>query len=227
VETSEDRYLEIISAKTAALFAAACKVSAVVAEREEQVEWALKATGRNLGIAFQLVDDAIDYAEDSATMGKDQGDDFRDGKVTLPVILAFARGDAAERNFWREAMGGQRVSDDDLARRGGCWGTTDAIGDTLQRRAALRAAGRSTRSAPSPRRAKAAMVEAVEFAVSRAILSACFSWMLQGEGPYRAGTRFSPKLLLYECSRRRSPDSQLVLARGEVEGPVRKIQWEG
>jgi octaprenyl-diphosphate synthase len=74
------------------LFAAACRIAAVVAERDEAVEEALDSYGRNLGIAFQLVDDAIDYASDEATMGKDAGDDFRDGKVTLPVILAHARG---------------------------------------------------------------------------------------------------------------------------------------
>ncbi len=75
---------------------------------------ALDAYGRNLGIAFQLVDDAIDYVSDGATMGKDIGDDFRDGKVTLPVILAYSRGSAEEKKFWHEAMLGNRVSDDDL-----------------------------------------------------------------------------------------------------------------
>jgi octaprenyl-diphosphate synthase len=168
VETSEDRYLEIISAKTAALFAAACKVSAVVAEREEAIEWALESYGRNLGIAFQLVDDAIDYAETSATMGKDQGDDFREGKVTLPVILAYARGDADERNFWRDAMGGQRIADEDFAHAQGLLARTDAIADTLER---ARHYGRRAIDALAPfptGRAKAAMVEAVEFAVARA-----------------------------------------------------------
>jgi octaprenyl-diphosphate synthase len=168
VETSEDRYLEIISAKTAALFAAACKVSAVVAEREEQVEWALESYGRNLGIAFQLVDDAIDYAEDSATMGKDQGDDFRDGKVTLPVILAFARGGEADRQFWRDAMSGQRASDDDLAEARRLLARTDALGDTLQRARHYGQRAIDALGPFPPSRAKAAMVEAVEFAVSRA-----------------------------------------------------------
>jgi hypothetical protein len=107
VETSEDHYLQIISAKTAALFAAACRIAAVVGERDEAVEQALDAYGRNLGIAFQLIDDAIDYSSDSDTMGKGVGDDFRDGKVTLPVILAFARGDEADRLFWRDAMEGR------------------------------------------------------------------------------------------------------------------------
>src|SRR3546814_8467137 len=94
VEISEDRYLDIISAKTAALFAAATRIAAVVAEREEAVETALESYGRYLGIAFQLVDDAIDYSSDATTMGKDPGDDFRDGKVTLPVILAYEIGRA-------------------------------------------------------------------------------------------------------------------------------------
>src|SRR3954471_12950477 len=115
IETSEARYLDIIGAKTAALFAAACRIAAIVAERDQAIEEALDAYGRNLGIAFQLVDDAIDYASDEATMGKDTGDDFRDGKVTLPVILAHARGSDVERRFWREAMEGHRASDEDLA----------------------------------------------------------------------------------------------------------------
>ncbi|MEY4269637.1 MAG: All-trans-octaprenyl-diphosphate synthase, partial [Pseudomonadota bacterium] len=115
VETSEDQYLDIIGAKTAALFAAACRIAAVVAERDEAYEMALDSYGRNLGIAFQLVDDAIDYASDAATMGKGVGDDFRDGKVTLPVILAYARGTAEEREFWKLAMAGHRDSDEDLA----------------------------------------------------------------------------------------------------------------
>ena len=104
VETSEDHYLQIINAKTAQLFAAACRIAPVVAEAGEEAEDALEAYGRNLGIAFQLVDDAIDYSSDSAVMGKGRGDDFRDGKVTLPVILAFARGDAEDRAFWKAAI---------------------------------------------------------------------------------------------------------------------------
>src|SRR3546814_7129988 len=76
-------YLAIINAKTAELFAAASRIAAVVAERDEATEAALDAYGRNLGIAFQLVDDAIDYVSDAETMGKGVGDDFRDGKVKI------------------------------------------------------------------------------------------------------------------------------------------------
>ncbi|MEH3107197.1 MAG: polyprenyl synthetase family protein [Sphingomonas fennica] len=168
IETSEQHYLSIIGAKTAALFAAACRIAAVVAERDEVVEDALDAYGRNLGIAFQLVDDAIDYASDGATMGKDVGDDFRDGKVTLPVILAHARGDDADRRFWRDAIEGRRTSDVDLAHAQDLLERTGALRDTLARarhygQLAIDALGRFPAG-----KARAALTEAVEFAIARA-----------------------------------------------------------
>jgi octaprenyl-diphosphate synthase len=168
IDTPEQRYLDIIGAKTAALFAAACRIAAVVAERDIAVEEALDAYGRNLGIAFQLVDDAIDYASDGATMGKDAGDDFRDGKVTLPVILAHARGSEADRRFWKDAIEGRRVSDEDLAHANRLLRDTGAIDDTLGRarhygQRAIDALGRFPAGV-----AKAALVEAVEFAIARA-----------------------------------------------------------
>jgi octaprenyl-diphosphate synthase len=168
IETSEEQYLDIIGAKTAALFAAACRVAAVVADRNEAIEQALDVYGRNLGIAFQLIDDAIDYESDGATMGKDAGDDFRDGKVTLPVILAYARGTAEERAFWLAAISGERVGDEDLAHATGLLRKTGAIADTLARarhygQRAIDALGMFDAG-----KAKAALVEAVEFAVARA-----------------------------------------------------------
>jgi octaprenyl-diphosphate synthase len=168
VETGEDHYLEIIQAKTAALFAAACRIAAVVAERGEAAEQALDAYGRNLGIAFQLIDDAIDYASDEETMGKGVGDDFRDGKVTLPVILAHARGSESERAFWRAAMAGERATDADLADATRLLRASGALDDTLAR---ARLFGQRAIDALGPfagGRAKDALVEAVEFAVARA-----------------------------------------------------------
>ena len=164
----EERYLNIISSKTAALFAAACRIAAVVAERDAGVEEALDAYGRNLGIAFQLVDDAIDYASDAATMGKGVGDDFRDGKMTLPVILAYARGSDADRAFWKDAVEGRRASDADLAHAIALLRATGAIDDTLARarhfgQRAVDALGPFARGS-----AKAALTEAVEFAIARA-----------------------------------------------------------
>lgn len=168
VETSEEHYLHIINAKTAELFAAACRIAPVVAEGGEEAEEALEAYGRFLGIAFQLVDDAIDYSSDEATMGKGVGDDFRDGKVTLPVILAYARGSGEDRTFWKAAMQGDRIADEDLAHATGLIRDTDALSDTLER---ARHYGRRAIDALAPfpaSRAKAALVEAVEFAVARA-----------------------------------------------------------
>lgn len=168
ITTGEDKYLAIIGAKTAALFAAACRISAVVAERDEAVEEALDSFGRNLGIAFQLVDDAIDYVSDTSTMGKGVGDDFRDGKMTLPVILAHARGSDDDKAFWRAAMEGRRVADEDLAHATKLLRETRAIDDTMMRARhyggrAIDALGPFAASA-----AKAALTEAVEFAIARA-----------------------------------------------------------
>ena len=168
IDTDEDQYLEIISAKTAALFAAACRVSPVVAEASEAAELALECYGRNLGIAFQLSDDVIDYASDTATMGKGVGDDFRDGKMTLPVILAYARGNDEERAFWRSAIGGSRVSDEDLAHAIALLKKSDALADTIER---ARQYGRRAIDALAmfpASKAKSAMTEAAEFAVARA-----------------------------------------------------------
>ena len=168
VETSEDHYLAIISAKTAALFAAACRIAAVVAERDDSIEESLDAYGRNLGIAFQLIDDAIDYASDEATMGKGVGDDFRDGKVTLPVILAYARGDEEQRGFWRDAMGGSRTSDDDLAHATALLRRHQALDDTIDRARHYGQRAIDALGAFPAGKAKSALVEAVEFAISRA-----------------------------------------------------------
>jgi octaprenyl-diphosphate synthase len=168
IETDEEQYLTIIGAKTAALFAAACRVAPVVAEASEEAELALESYGKNLGIAFQLTDDVIDYASDPATMGKGVGDDFRDGKMTLPVILAYARGSDADRSFWREAIGGARVADEDLAHAIRLMRSAEALSDTLEH---ARHYGRRAIDAlvmfPASK-AKAALTEAVEFAIARA-----------------------------------------------------------
>ncbi len=103
-ETDEESYLRVVGAKTAALFAAACEIGAVVAERPEAEQAALRHYGRSFGIAFQLVDDILDYSALQAELGKAIGDDFREGKITLPVILAIRRGDASELTFWRRCL---------------------------------------------------------------------------------------------------------------------------
>jgi len=168
VETSEDRYLDIITAKTAALFSAACQIAAVVAERDAGAEASLEAYGRNLGIAFQLVDDAIDYVSDADTMGKDAGDDFRDGKVTLPVILAYARGDEAQRAFWRAAMSGKAAGEAELAKASEYLAETKAVADTLARARHYGARAIDALAGFPNGPARQALTETVEFAIARA-----------------------------------------------------------
>ena len=112
--TSEQAYLEVVRAKTAELFAAACRLGAVVAGRPASEEEALRTYGLNLGIAFQIVDDVLDFVAEQAQLGKTIGDDFRDGKMTLPVILAIHRGGKAERAFWQRTLDENDQRDGDL-----------------------------------------------------------------------------------------------------------------
>ena len=167
IETSEERYLAIIGAKTAALFAAASRIAAVVAECDDRREQALDDYGRNLGIAFQLVDDAIDYDSDASTMGKARGDDFREGKMTLPVILAYARGDEAERKFWQAAIAGHREGDEALAEATRLIAKHDALEATRERARHFAQRAIDALSIFPDGAARRAMTEAAEFAVAR------------------------------------------------------------
>jgi len=167
IETSEERYLHIIGAKTAALFAAASRIAAVVAERPDAEETALDDYGRNLGIAFQLVDDAIDYDTGTAEMGKDRGDDFREGKMTLPVILAYARGDEEERRFWRDAIAGFANEDADLAHAVELIRRHDCVAATRERARHFAQRACDALAIFPDSAARRAMVEAAQFAVAR------------------------------------------------------------
>ncbi|QPM90698.1 polyprenyl synthetase family protein [Pseudooceanicola algae] len=114
VSTSEDTYLQVIRGKTAALFSAATESGAVLAGAPEDHVRALTEYGDALGIAFQMADDLLDYLGDSGQTGKNIGDDFRERKLTLPVIRAIAKADEAERSFWERTIGRGRQQDGDL-----------------------------------------------------------------------------------------------------------------
>jgi len=113
--TTEQKYFDVIRGKTAALFAAACEVGAVIAARPAPECAALARYGMDLGMAFQLVDDALDYAADAAELGKTIGDDFREGKLTYPVLLAIAEGSGEETDFWNRTIGEGAQTEADLA----------------------------------------------------------------------------------------------------------------
>jgi octaprenyl-diphosphate synthase len=133
LSSGESNYLDVVRGKTASLFAAACEVGAVVADRPAAEAKALAEYGMNLGIAFQLVDDALDYAADEQALGKTVGDDFREGKVTLPVLTAFAAGNDAEQRFWQRTIEGMEQSEGDLERALGLMERHHAISNTLER----------------------------------------------------------------------------------------------
>jgi octaprenyl-diphosphate synthase len=133
METTEDDYLSVIRAKTAALFAAAAEVGPIVAEVGRSGRNALKSYGMNLGLAFQLVDDALDYGGKAADLGKNVGDDFREGKITLPVILAYRRGTEDERAFWRDAIEAGNSTDANLEKALGLITKYGTLSDTIGR----------------------------------------------------------------------------------------------
>jgi octaprenyl-diphosphate synthase len=131
--TTEDEYLAVVRAKTAALFAAACQIGPAVQGSGKAEQAACRSYGANLGIAFQLVDDALDYGGQGAVLGKNTGDDFREGKITLPVVLAFRRGPESERAFWRRTLEQGDIGDGDLPHAIHLLQRHDALEDTLAR----------------------------------------------------------------------------------------------
>jgi len=167
-ETTEDAYLDVISSKTAALFAAACRVGGVVAGAPKPEIEALDAYGRNLGIAFQLVDDALDYSSRDATLGKSVGDDFKEGKITLPVVLAFRRGTEDERAFWRRCLEDLDQRDEDLGVAQELMRRYTALEDTIERARHYGAKARDALELFPDSELKTALNDAVRFTIERA-----------------------------------------------------------
>jgi len=165
--TTEAAYLDVIEAKTAALFAAASRVGAVIADRPPAEEEALEHFGRNLGIAYQLIDDMLDFSARQAELGKTVGDDFRDGKITLPILIAFARGDADERAFWRRTLEDGEQAPDDLARAIRLVERRGALAETLARARSYAAEAIQAISLFPDGPLRRALVETAAFATSR------------------------------------------------------------
>ncbi len=104
LEINEDLYFDVVNAKTASLFSAASQVGAISANASKTEVDALKSFGTNFGMTFQLVDDAIDYSSNKKILGKNIGDDFKEGKITLPIILAYGRSNDKEKKFWKRTI---------------------------------------------------------------------------------------------------------------------------
>jgi octaprenyl-diphosphate synthase len=168
LDTTEDAYLAVIRSKTAELFAAACEVGPVLAGRPKAEQAACRSFGMNLGVAFQLIDDALDYGGSRARLGKNVGDDFREGKITLPVILAFRRGNEEERAFWRRALEAGEVSDQNLEQAVGMLSRHRALEDTIERARHYGAIAKDALALFPDGEGKRALLEVVDFCVARA-----------------------------------------------------------
>lgn len=116
ISTTEEQYFRVIGAKTAELFAAACEVGAVVANATPEQCKAMRDYGMYLGIAFQISDDVLDYGADEVRLGKSLGDDFKEGKMTLPVLKALEKATPEERSFWQRCMSDLNQEEGDLAK---------------------------------------------------------------------------------------------------------------
>ncbi|GJE44787.1 polyprenyl synthetase family protein [Methylobacterium soli] len=167
-ETSEDEYLAVIRAKTAELFAAACEVGPVLAERPRAEQAACRSYGMNLGIAFQLIDDVLDYGGTSASLGKNVGDDFREGKITLPIVLSFRRGSDEERAFWRRTLEQGDVREGDLETARAILKRHRALEDTVERARHYGAMARDALALFPNGRMKSALLQVVDFCIARA-----------------------------------------------------------
>ncbi|MEM9013851.1 MAG: polyprenyl synthetase family protein [Pseudomonadota bacterium] len=167
LDTTYDMYIDVVNAKTAALFQAATQVAGVIAGDMDS-EAALAEFGQNFGLAYQLIDDALDYAGFEDNLGKSIGDDFREGKMTLPVVYAVARSQPDEKEFWRRTIADGRQHDDDLERACALMARDDAVIDTIAcaRRFAMRAASSLEKLPESVFRN--ALIDLVETSVARA-----------------------------------------------------------
>ncbi|MDM7850227.1 polyprenyl synthetase family protein [Pseudochrobactrum kiredjianiae] len=167
METTEDEYLAVIKAKTAALFSAAAEVGPIIADAPRAHRLALRSYGLNLGLAFQLIDDALDYGGSAADLGKNVGDDFREGKITMPLLLSYRRGSESERVFWKLSIEQGNNDDEALQKAIGLMTKHGSIADTVQR---ARHFGEIARDALAPlpqTTQKDALIDVIDFCISR------------------------------------------------------------
>ena len=130
---NEDIYYDVINGKTASLFSAACQVGGISAQGSDRELEYLKSFGANFGMSFQLIDDAIDYSSSNIVLGKNIGDDFKEGKVTLPIILAYLRSNKAEKDFWKKTIVHLKQEKDDFHHAINIIKKYDCIADTIDR----------------------------------------------------------------------------------------------
>ncbi len=167
--TTEAIYLQVVRGKTAALFAAACEVGAVISNAPAAHQAALYAYGDALGIAFQIVDDLLDFGGTTAALGKNIGDDFRERKLTLPIILAVAKASPEERAFWKRTIEKGQQDEGDLAQALKLMSAHGALETTKEKALEWAAIARKELSPLPASDLKTTLEELADFVVSRVV----------------------------------------------------------
>ncbi|WP_310619301.1 polyprenyl synthetase family protein [Flexibacterium corallicola] len=165
--TTEAQYMQVIEAKTAALFAAACEVGPEICDQGSKMRQVARKFGMDLGLAFQLVDDALDYGGSAKDLGKDVGDDFHEGKITLPIIYAIQRGTQEDRVFWKRCLEEGDIKDGDLDYAIDLLKSTGALADTIKRARDFGASAIEALDELPDGECKEALRESVEFCIAR------------------------------------------------------------
>ncbi len=160
-------YLQIISAKTAELFAASCQVGSVIAKTSQESQLAMYNFGLNLGIAFQIIDDVLDYTASKIMIGKNIGDDFRESKVTLPVILAYRNGDQQEKEFWQRTICQKEQNDQDFIQALEIFSKHKIIAKCLELAEEFTNKARLYINISPDTQIKSALIELLNFSISR------------------------------------------------------------
>jgi len=166
--TTEDEYLYVVFAKTASLFAASAEIGPVLGGRDHGEQAAFKSYGSNLGLVFQLIDDVLDYGGNSADLGKAVGDDLREGKITLPLVLAYRRGTDDDRAFWRDVVAREDLAEGDLEHAIGLMDRYRALDDTVDRARHFGAVARDALAPFPASEFKSALLDVVAFCIERA-----------------------------------------------------------
>ncbi len=167
LEMNEDTYFQVINGKTASLFSAACQVGGISAGAKSNQQQALKSFGTNFGMAFQLIDDAIDYSSNLKTMGKNVGDDFKEGKITLPIILAYGRSNKKEKQFWEKNIQEPSSNEDSFNIAKELIIKYNCIEDTLTRAKHFAEVATDSLSIFSENKYKKALIKLIEMSVKR------------------------------------------------------------
>ncbi len=167
LEVTTEKYLQIISAKTAELFAAACQVGAVVAKADQQSQLALYNFGLNLGISFQIIDDVLDYMASKIALGKNIGDDFREGKVTLPIIIAYSLSNRHEQEFWHRTISELNQQEQDFSKALEIFNKYAVIDQCLKMAEEFAHNAKKDLSIAPDNKIKSSLMQILDFSISR------------------------------------------------------------